>query len=407
MALKEPVMAAPEANADTVSSTISRTTRREASVASPEALLALELRVLEGPQRGARAPLVAGVGCEVVATAGQADADVVLRDDGKTVRIRVTGDMRDALIEVLEGDVKIGKQTLAAGAQAPWAMYAPLAIGRSIIVFGRAALADWPGSTPQLPAAGAAAGATPRNASNAKPAAPARRPLKRRAEVWLAGMGAVVLIICGAALGTAHLAAAPRTEPVELPPLTVLLKGSEFSTLEAVTRADGETELRGRLETSAQRQRLDTWLAGQQATPAIDVQVDEVLARDVTETFRVNGAAVTARVTGLGSVAVDVSEQDAKKLARAEEVVRRDVRGLKQLAVRNTATPLPPPGPVVPADPGKRIASLVPGEPGYVVTADGSRYFEGSMLPTGHRIVQVASSSVTLERDGFSSTLNF
>jgi type III secretion protein D len=62
---------------------------------------------------------------------------------------------------------------------------------------------------------------------------------------------------------------------------------------------------------------------------------------------------------------------------------------------------------VLPDDPGKRIASLVQGDPAYVVTADGARYFVGSMLPSGHRITAVDTQSVTLERDGRQSTLNF
>jgi type III secretion protein D len=87
--------------------------------------------------------------------------------------------------------------------------------------------------------------------------------------------------------------------------------------------------------------------------------------------------------------------------------VRRDVRGLTKLSVRNTAEPLPKPMPPVSDDPGKRIASLVPGDPGYVVTADGSRYFVGAMLPTGHRIAEIGAESVTLEFDGKKTTLNF
>jgi len=69
----------------------------------------------------------------------------------------------------------------------------------------------------------------------------------------------------------------------------------------------------------------------------------------------------------------------------------------------------PPPAPVVPMtdDPNKRIASLVPGEPAYVVTADGARYFVGAMLPSGWRLSQVAGQSVTLERDGRLTTLQF
>jgi type III secretion protein D len=87
-------------------------------------------------------------------------------------------------------------------------------------------------------------------------------------------------------------------------------------------------------------------------------------------------------------------------------VVRRDVRGLQALEVRNTAKPTPPPAPPVSDDPGKRIASLVPGDPGYLVTADGSRYFIGAQLPTGHRITQIDKSRVTLELHGQSSTLD-
>lgn len=379
----------------------------ETTVAT-EPLLALELRVLEGTQRGARAPLAAGTAFVLASAAnGIAEgADIVLREDGKPVRVRVTADVRDALIEVLEGEVRVGDQTLAAGAQAAWAMYAPLVIGRSRICFGRAALAEWPipGTAADVPAPATKSATAPVAAA----AAPAKRPLKKRAEVWLATTGAAVLIVCGAALWTAHLAAAPHPEaPTELPPLSVLLKNSEFSTLEAVNRADGQVELRGRLDTIARRTRLDAWLGAQGATPALEVQVDEALARDVTEVFRVNGVAVQARVTGLGSVAVEASERDRDRLARAEEVVRRDVRGLKQLTVKNTAAPLPPPAPPVPTDPGKRIASLVPGEPGYLVTADGSRYFVGSMLPTGHRITDIAAGTVTLELHGQETKLNF
>ena len=45
--------------------------------------------------------------------------------------------------------------------------------------------------------------------------------------------------------------------------------------------------------------------------------------------------------------------------------------------------------------------------PGWVRTADGTRYFEGAMLPTGHRILAILSDRVQIERDGVASTLNF
>ena len=58
-------------------------------------------------------------------------------------------------------------------------------------------------------------------------------------------------------------------------------------------------------------------------------------------------------------------------------------------------------------DPGKRISSLVPGEPAYLVTADGSRYFLGALLPSGHRVMQIAKGSLALELNGQQLILNF
>lgn len=366
-------------------------------------LHALELRVFEGPQTGARAPMVCGTDL-VLATGPEGhgiEADIVLREEGVTpARVRVTADLTDALIEVLAGEIRLGERVLTAGTQSPWAMHSPLRIGSAVVAFGRAAVADWPVAIAQAEAADAA-----------KPTATvtrARAPLHLRAEVWLAGLGATVLLFCLAAFWTARSAATPLQTPDSAPPsLAAELRASEFSGLTITTGVDGHMTVHGRIGTLAQRARLDAWLAEHQVAPVIDVQVDEALVRDVTETFRVNGVSVQAQVSGMGTIAVEAAERDADRLARAEEVVRRDVRGVTDLAVRNVAPPAPKPVRQVSDDPGKRIASLVPGDPAYLVTADGSRYFVGSMLPTGHRITRIAAGSVTLELDGQQTTLNF
>jgi type III secretion protein D len=371
-------------------------------VPTQDALRALELRVLEGPQAGARAPLAFGLTCVLAAEAeGKGEgADIVLRESQlPPARVRVTMELPNAMIEVLVGEVRLGDKVLSTGASAPWPMYLPLQIGRSLIAFGRASVEDWSGI-----------GATAAPEAQADDSAPAEvtRPLRRRAELWLATMGAAVLVLCGAALWTAHLSAAPHPEPIAAAPaLAEQLAASEFAALRATTHADGRVEVRGRLATLEQRSRLDQWLAERRVTAVVDVRVDEALKRDVAEVFRVNGVAVQVQSQGPGHIAVEANEPDAARLARAEDVVRRDVRGLEKLTVTNTAKPLPRPAPPVPDDPGKRIASLVPGEPGYLVTADGARYFVGAMLPTGHRITAIAKASVTLERDGQQSALNF
>src|SRR5262249_11988108 len=157
-----------------------------------------------------------------------------------------------------------------------WGMHAPLKIGGSMVAFGRAGNPKWPG------AAASAPHETPAEDSTQAVARKPRTPLSRRPEVWLAAMGGLRLLICGAAFGTALLAAPPPTETVVPPSLAVALRGSEFSTLQAATRKDGKLELHGRLDSEELRSRLDSWLAERQLTPAIDVQVDETLVRNVT-----------------------------------------------------------------------------------------------------------------------------
>lgn len=365
-----------------------------------DTLDALELRVLDGAQAGARAPLAAGIACVLAADPAQpaTPADIVLREPGAApAAVRIFPQWPQALIEVLHGEVELGGQVLAAGAQAPWPRHLPLAIGAARVAFGLACEDDWP--LDDAPAGDEAA-------------EPAPQPLHRRPEAWLAGVGLVLVLLCAGALGLPQLMAKPA--PVAAAPdaqtLQQQLKASEFAGL-ALTERDGGPVVQGRLATLSQRQALEKWLADRQAAAAVDVVVDELVAREVTEVFRINGIAAQVHRSAPGKLLAEASERDAIKLARAEDVVRRDVHGFEALTVRNTVEPPPPPAPPLVDDPGKRIASLVPapapGEPAYVVTADGARYFVGAVLPSGHRISAVAPQKLTLELNGQQSTLNF
>ncbi|NML18509.1 SctD/MshK family protein [Azohydromonas caseinilytica] len=371
----------------------------------------LELRVLEGPQAGARAPL-AGTCLLALADGSAADeeADLLLHDAaGQAARVRIAAAGGHALLEVLAGTVELDGEPLEAGRVAPWPMQARLRLGTTLLAFGPAGRehGDAADAEPKSEAqATAEAWAAAQARSGGLPAMVKRRG---RAAAWMlpaglfATLGGLAALTLALVWGAGNKAPAPAKPPA----LVEALQGSEFASLDVVRDASGRPEIRGRLATLAERARLDAWLAARQFTPAVQVQVDEGLARDVTNTFRVNGVAVQARVLGAGEVAVEASEPDAQRLERAQEVVRRDVRGLRQLAVANRAKPEPPPAPPVPDDPGKRIASLVPGDPAYLVTADGARYFVGAMLPTGHRITRIDGQRVTLERAGEESSLNF
>jgi len=159
-------------------------------------------------------------------------------------------------------------------------------------------------------------------------------------------------------------------------------------------------ELRA-VATLAERARLDAWLSS--AGNALDRSPGRRNAGgDVIRDLRINGVSVQAR-----SPAWVPSRRkpraDVDRLARAEEVVRRDVPRSRKTRAANTATPLPKPVPHVPTDPGKRHRLAGSREPAYIVTADGSRYFVGSMLPPA-QIMQIGCPSVKLERDGQETT---
>lgn len=363
----------------------------------------LELRVLDGPQRGARTAVKAGVPC-VIATDpdGFADgADIVLREANVApVQVRLIPGFESASIGVAEGEVRLGDKPLKAGTEALWTMCAPLVIGGAIVAFGPAGEENWLARDPDA-----------QTEADQYPAVSIGKPPQRRLrpEPVLAVVGGIAAVVCAALLWLDQSAPqAARVVPADpATQLTEALARSEFAALDVRQDPMGRIALIGRLGSLADRSRLDGWLAENHFNPKVSVVVDESLAHQVTEVFRINHVTVQAKVAGPGHIDAEAAETDAARLARAEEAARRDVVGLVSLAVQNRATPVTPASPPMPDDPNKRIASVVAGTPAYVVTADGACYFEGALLPSGHRITAIAAQRVTVERDGQPTTLNF
>jgi type III secretion protein D len=135
-------------------------------------------------------------------------------------------------------------------------------------------------------------------------------------------------------------------------------------------------------------------------TPRLDVKVEESIIASVTEVYRINGVTADVKGIGPGTVSVQTSVADPQVLTRIESEVRRDVPGLAQMSVQNRPPPKRPAPERIVDDPGKRIAAVVSGNPGYVVTSDGTRYFVGALLPTGHSILSIEDQQVMVERDG-------
>ena len=192
-----------------------------------------------------------------------------------------------------------------------------------------------------------------------------------------------------------------------------LLHGAAMPRLTVRADPQGALQISGYLETAAQRARAEQLLAADQLprAPAAaqaqwQVWVNEAVVGAVQDVFRAKGIQATVEAVGPGAVRVQTSVADPLMLDEVRSTARRDVPGLAALEVHNTV-PMAQGRPAVVDDPGKRVASIVQGDPPYVVTVDGTRYFEGALLPSGHRIAGIEEKQVLLEFNGVRTPLIF
>ena len=207
----------------------------------------------------------------------------------------------------------------------------------------------------------------------------------------------------GLAATGAGLLETPVAPPV---PIDVVLGEAPWSDLD-VTRAGGVLAVDGVLPDRAAVRELDALLAGQGDAYVNRVETDATLAAKVLDVLRVNGVEAELAGSSGGEVAVATAEPAERDLDALRRVVERDVPALASLAIDNVPPPPSTPPASPRADPGKRVALVVSAPPAHVVTEDRSRYFVGALLPSGHRIVEIADNRVSLEKDGRTTELEF
>jgi type III secretion protein D len=388
-----------------------------------------ELRVLAGPQEGASLSLKSGSSVDVGSlTAG--GCQVVLRDPRVSEqRVRLHVRPNDIRLEVLAGAVELSGRRFIAPCSFDWPCFLPVRIGDTLLAVGQPGddagwaqalnLALAPAADLPDTAAHDAQAAFPATSADASPEASGQtepRPgARRRAETWLAIGGGVIAVAAFGLLAFVAVATPAKVgvEPLPQKAARVLKAVPEFGKLRVEADPDQQHLLfiRGDLLTLADRARLDRSLADASIDASVEVRVGEQVAAAVRDVYRMNGiVAETAGPTnlaGVGLVKVSTRELDLARLQSIEATARRDVPGLMLLESENTPPVVPPPPTPVVDDPGKRVASIVPGATPYVVTADGTRYFIGALLPSGHRLASIEDQQVMLDKDGVLSALKF
>ena len=372
----------------------------------------LVVRVLNGTRAGSEAALPAS---------GRASIgyeywhDVVVRDasaKGCAVEIE-TGDDGVARLTVLDGSALLLGSTLRSGDQAVLPAYVPVAIGDVAFAYGNPGSARWTDATsivdstrpnpseegePVLAANSLADGwrASLRDSSGGR----LGRALNPRAIIGIV-LAILIVIAAGPAIDALHIGgtAAERTQRA--------LIASGYSTVTVKDGPDDTILVGGYVPTDNDRQRVQSLIEAKALRATMSVETGDELARSTADVARMNGVEARTRALRSGVVELTTAPMDADGRKRIEGFIRRDVPGLKQLVFAEDQGMSAPDEVKTLQDATKRVASVVGGDPAYIVTVDGARYFPGAILPSGHRLVAIAEQTVVLERNGHQVKLKF
>jgi len=358
-----------------------------------------EMYILEGEQAGARAQIQPDTS---IIVGGDPDGDIVLRDTqlkGQSFRLDVSADM--AQVEVLSGSIEIQGRQVAEGSRAELHPCIPLKIGQTTLAYGAAGdgqfqerqqSGDVPVQEQMQSGASWQQGVSPERKYGSM-------------LLWLALAG-TLLIGLGIYKGINDSVAQSRIEMTETS-VAWMLKNAGFSGLTVEKGEEGGFAIRGYLETTVQHERLEQILEDLNVFAQVHVLTGEHLAATVQDIYRVNGIKAEVLPEGSGIVQVKTAEADLEKLNKVALIAREDIAGLRDIVVHNNEPEKPAEPTLVKDDPGKRVAAVVPGDPAYVVTVDGARYFVGSMMPSGHKIFAILDQRIVLDKNGTMIALDF
>lgn len=341
------------------------------------------------------------------------ESDIVLRDKStRGCAVKLTACGRRAVIEVVSGHAFLLGKHLAAGETITLEQYLPLRIGdihfalggddtarwdeaRSIVIDDTQAMFELAQDAPPSALPERLALRTQpirRNVANI-----ALRPAR------MAMIGAGLLVVAaGSYFGATMLAPSPpspRDIRQELAPF-----GMAGVTVER-SPTTGDIAITGLVKDSSDAARLRQW--AQQNHPDILVNVTTIAeaAEAATNLLTAQNVDAVARPSGADRLIIDGPFLPKDRQNELTRLLQEDLprvggftfkasaeRGESGLAYFFNA-------------PGYGAASFVSGDPGYIVTEDGTRWFPGASLPTGHKIIEITNNSVIVERDGLRDVL--
>lgn len=363
---------------------------------SSRALSRQELRILSGRLAGKAFPLDGRAKLQIGHNLAN---DVVLRGAETrdcTVELALDGDA--ATLGVVSGRIELLGRTLEAGEQVILPPYLPFRLGEYLVAHGARLSARW---------ADAAAG-TGQSVTEGEWQAPG--PLdqwRSRARGWLARVDRGMLR-GAAAVGCLGLLIAALAQPLgqivqggapDANGLRQQLRQAGFTGVSVAQTTDGTLAVTGVVRDQEEMNRLGALVAQRDPDALVDAQTGAALASAATDVLQAQGVAARIAPGAPGTLVATAGYIPADRQDQLRTILRRDMPTVRQLSFRIddglSASPLQ----TFFTRSGAGLATVV-GSPAHIVTADGSHWFPGAVLPTGHRLVSVTPTAVVFEKDG-------
>lgn len=366
------------------------------------------LRVLNGRLAGTEKQLPTS---GTVSIGHQFWQDVVIRDPatkGIAVDLVVDGEV-GAQITVLTGEALLLGSHLGEGRTAILPAYVPFSIGGVALAWGDPESARWA-------EASGIAGSSPTPPLPPPSAQDEAIALLSKAGEHVGGwftrkraiaIGAVASLAAGAALavptmdalglrGDSSARADHLLDSAGLAPLTT-----------ANDTATGGVIVAGVVSSDAERLKALETLRDHGIDAAINVQTSAELARAAADVARIHGLEATGRPISRTGVELRITRLTGDQRLKLAQAIRTDVKQLGRLVFRDDLPPRDDTPIRTIADATRKVSTVVGGDPAYIQTVDGARYFAGAIMPSGHRLITIQGDTVFFEKDGRQTQLKF
>jgi len=184
------------------------------------------------------------------------------------------------------------------------------------------------------------------------------------------------------------------------------LRKAGFTNVEVSPTPAGGFVVQGLVRDDAQLARLQALVADRGANVAIDVETLPSLAAAAADILGAKGIEAKVQPTGRAGVTVLAPYLPLGQQDELRRLLKNDLPSLGTVAFRIDDSSGDNPLQRFFTSGQSSLAAVVEAGADHIVTSDGARWFEGAVLPTGHRIVKIQEGQVILEKDGRAEHLN-